>query len=341
MSKSMILLLVTCISAASFQGTTAFDSDLKHIAIDNCSSRCLTVSKGDLLPGTLRKCNVRVAGVGRAIQCKVKRTVSWTVKDDQGRTHNLIIPDTPMYEALPHRLLSPQHWAQEAEKGSQVPYLRGERPSCDTNAVATTLTWGRGKFVKTVALDKHKNVAIMTTKPDIKKYAAFTAKITSLEPTVCCFVATGAPQPSAAEMTDDDESAESSIESGHESDLGESADDDAATSRTASIETSKATSEAMLGVTSGTTSGATSSATKGMKQINFQTQPNIPGLSIEQDNPLKDDQEELYRIHVRMGHLPRQWRGEATFLVAYSREGPPECDVLQLRKCDIFGRKYF
>jgi hypothetical protein len=25
----------------------------------------------------------------------------------------------------------------------------------------------------------------------------------------------------------------------------------------------------------------------------------------------------------------------------YSGEGPPECDVLQPRKCDISGRKYF
>jgi hypothetical protein len=38
-AKSMNLLLVTCMLAASLQGTTAFDSDSKQIAIDNCSSR--------------------------------------------------------------------------------------------------------------------------------------------------------------------------------------------------------------------------------------------------------------------------------------------------------------
>jgi hypothetical protein len=123
MAKGMRLLMVTCMSAASFQGTTAFDSDSKQIAIDNCSSRCLTISRRDFLWGTLRKCNVRVAKVGGAIQCNVKGTVSWTVEDDQGRTHNLIIPGTPICEALPHRLLSPQHWAQETEKGSQIPFL--------------------------------------------------------------------------------------------------------------------------------------------------------------------------------------------------------------------------
>jgi hypothetical protein len=27
--------------------------------------------------------------------------------------------------------------------------------------------------------------------------------------------------------------------------------------------------------------------------------------------------------------------------IYYNREGPPECDVLQPRKCDISGRNYF
>jgi hypothetical protein len=89
--------------------------------------------------------------------------------------------------------------------------------------VATTLTWGRGKFIKTVTLDKHKNVTSMTTEPGIKKYAAFAAKVTSLEPTVCCFVATGAPQPSAAEITDDDKSDD---DSGHKNESEESSSDD-------------------------------------------------------------------------------------------------------------------
>jgi hypothetical protein len=97
MSKSMQMMLVTCL-----QGTTAFDSDSKQVAIDNCLSRCLTASRRDFLPGTVQKCNVRVAGVGGTIQCKVKGTVSWTVKDKQGRAHDLIIADTPMCEALPH-----------------------------------------------------------------------------------------------------------------------------------------------------------------------------------------------------------------------------------------------
>jgi hypothetical protein len=161
MAKSMNLLLITCMLAAILHS--------KQIAIDNCYTRCLTVSRRDFLPGTIGRCNVQVAGSGGTMKCEVKGTVSWTVEDDQGREHDLVIPDTPMCEALPRRLFSPQHWAQEAEKGSQTSYHRGERPSCTTNAVATILTWGRGNFVKTIRLDKRKNVAVMTTRPGIKK----------------------------------------------------------------------------------------------------------------------------------------------------------------------------
>jgi hypothetical protein len=99
---------------------------------------------------------------------------------------------------------------------------------------------GRGKFVKTVSLDKHKNVAVMTTKPGIGKYAAFAAKITSLEPTICCFVATGAPQPSVAEVTNDDESIGPSADSDHESD----SDDSTGGARTTLRAKSSAKSEA-------------------------------------------------------------------------------------------------
>jgi hypothetical protein len=66
------------------------------------------------------------------------------------------------------------------------------------------LTWGKGKFNKTVPLDRDRNVVVMTTKPGISKYTAFAASVQSLEPVVCCFVATGAPQSTAAEVTDDE-----------------------------------------------------------------------------------------------------------------------------------------
>jgi hypothetical protein len=194
---------------ASVSRATAFDSDSKEIAIDNCSSRCLTNSRNDFLPGTVRKCNVAVLGVGGRVRCSIKGTISWTIEDDLGRAHDIVIPDTPLCSSLPHRLLSPQHWAQETESRSKVPFMAKMRPSCSTNADATTLLWGRGKFTKTIALNKRRNVAVMTTKPGGARYTAFAASVQSLQPTTCCFLATGAPQSSTAtevtaEVTDDE-----------------------------------------------------------------------------------------------------------------------------------------
>jgi hypothetical protein len=67
---SMRLVTITCMAASSINRSVAFDSDSKPIAIDNCSSRCLTNSGRDFLPGTVRKCNVAVSGVGGLIKCK-------------------------------------------------------------------------------------------------------------------------------------------------------------------------------------------------------------------------------------------------------------------------------
>jgi hypothetical protein len=132
LARSLKLVSITCLAASAFEGTTAFDSDSKQVAIDNCSSRSLTTSRKDFVPGTIRKCNVAVSGVGGQIKCKIKGTVCWTFEDDQERPPDFLLPNTPMCEALPHRLLSPQHWAQEVKKGSGYPYWernnQGARP---------------------------------------------------------------------------------------------------------------------------------------------------------------------------------------------------------------------
>jgi hypothetical protein len=266
LAKTLKLVSITCMAASAFEGTTAFDSDSKQVAIDNCSSRSLTTSCKDFVPGTIRKCNVAVSGVGGQIRCKIKGTVCWTFEDD------FLLPDTPMCEGLPHRLLSPQHWAQEVEKGTRLPLLGGQRPGCTTNAGSTVLTWGKGKFSKTVPLHPTKNVAIMSTAAGVKKYNAFIAKVEDLEPDICCFAATGAPEPSVTEVTydeqkGDDEESIQSTDATVKDDIEEKEEGEPPT------------------------------------QVNFQDQPNMKGVSIERDRPLDDDRDELYRLHVRTGHL--------------------------------------
>lgn len=55
-----------------------------------------------------------------------------------------------------------------------------------------------------MVLDKQKNIAIMTAKPGIKRYSSFTATVQDLEPSVFCFIATGAPGESTSVVTNED-----------------------------------------------------------------------------------------------------------------------------------------
>jgi hypothetical protein len=192
--------------------------------------------------------------------------VSWTIEDNQGRLHDVLIPDTPMCAMLPNSLFSPQHWAQEIEKKSQSPILGSWRPHCTTNADTTMLTWGRGKFTKTAGLDKDKNVAIMSTKPGIKRYISFATTIQGLEPVIACFVTTGAPYEPRPIVTNDEGSIDGS-------------------------DGSVATNESL----------ASKGEDEQPGQADFQAQPNVQGVSIGNDEPLSNDKDELYRLHVRAG----------------------------------------
>jgi hypothetical protein len=259
-------------AASAIKGATAFDSDSKQVAIDNCSSRSLTTLRKDFVPGTIQKCNVAVSGVGGQIRRKIKGTVRWTFEDDQGRPNNCLLPNTPMSEALPHRLLSPQHWAQEVEKGIRLPLLGAQQPGCTTNADSTVLTWGKGKLTKTVPLHPEKNVAIMSTKAGIKKYSTFVTKIEDLQPKIYCFAATGTPEPSVVEVTDDEPNA-----------------DDEKSVNSSSTTAQDKDEERQEG--------------EPPTQANFQDQPNMRGVSIKRDKPLDDDSAKCYRLHVHSGHL--------------------------------------
>jgi hypothetical protein len=82
------------------------------------------------------------------------------------------------------------------------------RPSCSTNAKETVLSWGRGRFKKSVTLDKDKNVAVMMTKSGCRKFAAFAATVKSLEPEMYCLAASGAPEVETAATVTDEEKEE-------------------------------------------------------------------------------------------------------------------------------------
>jgi hypothetical protein len=139
------------------------------------------------------------------------------------------------------------------------------------------LTWGKGKFTKTIHLDKDKNVAVMMTKSGCTKFTTFATSVASLEPAVTCFVATGAPEPPGPAVVTNAED-------------GSVADDDE--SVTTAVDNSDAT-----------TSEVTTTNAEDPKQVDFEDHPESGIVSTERDSPLSRDQDKMYRLHVCAGHL--------------------------------------
>ena len=90
-----------------------YDSDSYIIAVDNGSSYCITNDKNDFV-GTPMEVNVKVLGVVGVATSRLKGTVRWHIEDDLGVSHELLIPNSYYHPHSPYKLLSPQHWAQEA-----------------------------------------------------------------------------------------------------------------------------------------------------------------------------------------------------------------------------------
>jgi hypothetical protein len=70
-----------------------------------------------------------VAGINSELEIKGIGTFKFKVKDDDGTTHEIKIPNSLYLPDLKRCLLSPQHWAQEA--GDNYPLPRGTRMEND------------------------------------------------------------------------------------------------------------------------------------------------------------------------------------------------------------------
>jgi hypothetical protein len=93
-----------------------FDTDSYDILIDNCCSHTLTNDIKDYIEPPI-KSEVRVRGYNGSTDSTMVGTVKWKIKDDNGKVHNFILPNTYYSPSVETRLLSPQHWAQAGNTG--------------------------------------------------------------------------------------------------------------------------------------------------------------------------------------------------------------------------------
>jgi hypothetical protein len=89
----------------------AFDSDSYVILIDNCCSHTLTNDLKEYIEPPI-KSKVKISGYNGSTNSTTVGTVKWKIKDDYGKVHNFILPNTFYSSSVETRLLSPQHWAQ-------------------------------------------------------------------------------------------------------------------------------------------------------------------------------------------------------------------------------------
>ena len=130
-----------------------FDTDSFIIGLDNHASRTLSNNKHHFV-GYIRKLeNVYINGISGRLQIRGIGTVRWKIEDDNGRVHTICIPNTFYVPQLEHCILSPQHWAQEADDHS--PLMNGITST--TQAQSELLRWSQGKYQRTVMMDPENN----------------------------------------------------------------------------------------------------------------------------------------------------------------------------------------
>lgn len=132
-----------------------FDSDSFQVGVDNHASFCMTNDTNDFI-GDIKVIDCSISGVKLA-KATMKGTVRWTIEDDEGGPHSMVIHNVHYCSTLPYRLISPQHLAKEYGDISGT----GETTTGDT----CTLFWCNRRYRRTLVLRaRHANVPMMRTR---------------------------------------------------------------------------------------------------------------------------------------------------------------------------------
>jgi hypothetical protein len=155
------------------KGFLRFDTNSVPIAINTGATRSLTDNRRDLL-GPLQRSNTRINGIGGHQQGQWMGTVKWSIFDDDGLRHDLLIPNTVLVAkgALPFRLLLPQHFAQENIKSGVDKHARGT-----INSVDNWLSWGDLTYRVTAQLTQGNILPMINTVADYNKFSAFVSRV--------------------------------------------------------------------------------------------------------------------------------------------------------------------
>ncbi len=118
-----------------------------------------------------------VEGIKLGLDIKGMGTFKFKIKDNNGMTHKITIPNSLYIPELRRCLLSPQHWVQEAK--DNYPRPKGTRMEQDNEYYY--LNWGQAKYRKSVPYNPLSNVLIMYTAASLRAYCTFATTFEALE----------------------------------------------------------------------------------------------------------------------------------------------------------------
>lgn len=201
---------VTCVNAAialacsasqpATQHHVTFDTDSYPIKVDNCATASITWNPKDFI-SPLIDTNIVVGGLTGSKTHRVKKgTVLWPIEDDEGKVHQISIPNTFLVVEATTRLLSPQHWAVEAKDN----YPSKDGTWCGTYHDRIILQWGQRQFTRTIPLDRKGTfTGTIQSAPGFDRYDNFCSDAEYLDIPVDCF--------DAHQVSDDEDDDEESV----------------------------------------------------------------------------------------------------------------------------------
>ena len=153
-----------------------FDSDSYKLMLDDGASACITNCKNDFVEPP-KRVDRKVKGIKGHADATHRGTLKWYLEDDTGLVHVILIQGAYLIPNATTRILSPQHFAQQANDH----YPKEEGTGSLTTSKNITLFWSQRLFTKTVPLDPRTNVGLTTTAPGTRSYRAYCATIDTQE----------------------------------------------------------------------------------------------------------------------------------------------------------------
>ncbi len=118
-----------------------------------------------------------VDGIKSGLDIKGTGAFKFKIKEDNGMTHKIKIPNSLYIPELKRCLLSPQHWVQEAK--DNFPRPKGTRMSQDNEFYY--VYWDQAKYQKLIPFNPSTNVQILYTAALLHAYRAFAATFEAMK----------------------------------------------------------------------------------------------------------------------------------------------------------------